>query len=37
MMYESAKAYRRMLETHGFEMSETYEAFIRRVTDELEI
>ncbi|QEU28887.1 hypothetical protein [Pseudomonas luteola] len=37
MMYESAKAYRRMLEAHGFEMSETYDAFIRRVIDELEI
>ncbi|MCY1304993.1 hypothetical protein D9M68_138630 [compost metagenome] len=37
IVYESAKAYRRMLEENGFEMSEPYDAFIKRVTDELEI
>ncbi|MCY1312911.1 hypothetical protein D9M70_633840 [compost metagenome] len=37
LMYESAKAYRRMLEQNGFEMAEPYDAFIKRVTDELEI
>lgn len=36
-IYESAKAYRRMLEDTGFRMAETYDQFIKRVTDELEI
>nr|WP_040264455.1 hypothetical protein [Pseudomonas massiliensis] len=36
-IYESAKAYRRMLEDTGFLMAETYDQFIKRVTDELEI
>ncbi len=36
-MYETAKAHRRLLESRGFEMSETYDDFIKRVTDELEI
>ncbi|BFT63247.1 hypothetical protein [Pseudomonas moorei] len=36
-MYETAKAHRRLLEQSGFEMSESYDEFIKRVTDELEI
>lgn len=36
-MYGSAKAYRQALEDHGFVMSESYDAFIKRVGAELEI
>ncbi|MBD1553604.1 hypothetical protein [Pseudomonas typographi] len=36
-LYRSAKAYRGALEDAGFVMSESYDAFIKRVTDELEI
>lgn len=37
VLYGSAKAYRQSLECQGFEMAETYDAFIRRVTEELNI
>lgn len=37
VLYGSAKAYRESLERQGFEMAETYDAFIRRVTEELDI
>lgn len=37
VLYGSAKAYREALERQGFEMAETYDAFIRRVTEELDI
>jgi len=37
VLYGSAKAYRESLEYQGFEMAETYDAFIRRVTEELDI
>ena len=37
VLYGSAKAYRESLEHQGFEMAETYDAFIRRVTEELDI
>ncbi|NMX39382.1 hypothetical protein HBO34_16025 [Pseudomonas veronii] len=37
VLYGSAKAYRQSLECQGFEMAETYDAFIRRVTEELDI
>lgn len=37
LMYEAAKAHRRLLESRGFEMSEGYDEFVKRVTDELEI
>lgn len=37
VLYGSAKAYRESLECQGFEMAETYDAFIRRVTEELDI
>lgn len=37
ILYGSAKAYRAALEEHGLQMAEGYDAFIRRVVDELEI
>ena len=37
VLYGSAKAYRESLERQGFEMAETYDAFIRRVIEELDI
>jgi hypothetical protein len=37
VLYGSAKAYRNALEEQGFQMAESYDAFIKRVTDELEI
>ncbi len=36
-LYGSAKAYRESLEDQGFVMSETYDEFVKRVCDELEI
>ena len=37
ILYGSAKAYRAALEDQGIRMAEGYDAFIRRVVDELEI
>ena len=37
VLYGSAKAYRQALEDLGFVMAESYDAFIKRVTDELEL
>lgn len=37
VLYGSAKAYRQALEDQGFVMAETYDAFIKRVTDEMEL
>ena len=37
LMYSSAKAHREMLEQAGFVMSESYDAFIARITRELDI
>ncbi|MEF0146505.1 hypothetical protein [Pseudomonas guariconensis] len=37
VLYGSAKAYRSALEDQGLVMAEPYDAFIRRVTAELEI
>lgn len=36
-LYELAKAGRRYLEDKGFVMDEPYDAFVRRVTEELEL
>lgn len=36
-LYGSAKAYRQALENQGFIMAESYDAFIKRVTNELEL
>lgn len=36
-IYELAKAGRRAMEDSGFEMAESYDQFVRRVTAELEI
>ncbi|CAO3311982.1 MULTISPECIES: hypothetical protein [unclassified Pseudomonas] len=36
-IYELAKAGRRAMEDSGFEMAETYDAFVRRVTEELDL
>lgn len=36
-LYGSAKAYREALELQGFHMAETYDAFVRRVTEELDL
>ncbi|MEA5670456.1 hypothetical protein VA602_03780 [Pseudomonas sp. MH2] len=36
-LYGSAKAYREALELQGFQMAETYDAFVRRVTEELDL
>ncbi|CAI3796711.1 hypothetical protein GLGCALEP_01621 [Pseudomonas sp. MM221] len=35
-IYELAKAGRQAMEDKGFEMTESYDAFVRRVTEELE-
>lgn len=37
VLYGSAKAYREALELQGFQMAESYDQFVRRVTAELEI
>ena len=37
LLYESAKRNRYELETQGFEMAEQYDAFVQRVTRELDI
>ncbi|MFU2327754.1 hypothetical protein [Pseudomonas sp. NFX98] len=37
VLYGSAKAYRHALEDQGFVMAESYDAFIKRVTDEMEL
>ena len=37
VLYGSAKAYRQALEDQGLVMAESYDAFIRRVTGELEL
>ena len=37
VLYGSAKAYPESLDRQGFWMAETYDAFIRRVTEELDI
>lgn len=36
-LYELAKAGRQAMEDNGFEMAETYDAFVRRVTEELDL
>jgi hypothetical protein len=36
-MYRHAKLCRASLEVQGFEMAEDYDAFVRRVTEELDI
>ncbi|AGZ36552.1 MAG: hypothetical protein ACOKSU_24915 [Pseudomonas sp.] len=36
-IYELAKAGRRAMEDSGFEMAESYDAFVHRVTEELEL
>lgn len=36
-LYELAKAGRQAMEDNGFEMAESYDAFVRRVTEELEL
>lgn len=36
-IYELAKAGRRAMEDSGVEMAETYDAFVRRVTEELDL
>ncbi|MBZ3665995.1 hypothetical protein [Pseudomonas monteilii] len=36
-IYELAKAGRRAMEDNGFEMTESYGAFVRRVTEELDL
>ncbi|MGE1530851.1 hypothetical protein [Pseudomonas putida] len=36
-LYELAKAGRQAMEDKGFTMSETYDAFVRRLTEELEL
>lgn len=37
VLYGSAKAYREALEAQGLAMAESYDAFIKRVTEELDI
>lgn len=37
VLYGSAKAYRAALEDQGLVMSENYDAFVRRVTEELDL
>ncbi|MBF8728875.1 hypothetical protein IRZ59_00290 [Pseudomonas guariconensis] len=37
VLYGSAKAYREALELQGLVMSESYDQFVRRVTEELEL
>ncbi|AJG17310.1 hypothetical protein CMV24_02080 [Pseudomonas plecoglossicida] len=36
-IYELAKAGRGAMEDNGFEMTESYDAFVRRITEELEL
>ncbi|HGY9636474.1 TPA: hypothetical protein ACOJPK_001913 [Pseudomonas putida] len=36
-LYELAKAGRQAMEDNGFEMAEIYDAFVRRVTEELDL
>lgn len=36
-LYELAKAGRRYLEDKGFQLAEPYDAFVRRVTEELDL
>ncbi|MGS8279357.1 hypothetical protein ACU7AI_15230 [Pseudomonas aeruginosa] len=36
-IYELAKAGRQAMEDSGFEMAESYDAFVRRVTEELDL
>lgn len=36
-IYELAKAGRQAMEDSGFQMGETYDAFVRRVTEELDL
>lgn len=36
-LYELAKAGRQAMEDKGFTMSETYDGFVRRVTEELDL
>lgn len=36
-LYELAKAGRQAMEDNGFEMAESYDAFVRRVTEELDL
>ncbi|PZQ41045.1 MAG: hypothetical protein DI560_07840 [Pseudomonas putida] len=36
-IYELAKAGRRAMEDNGFEMTESYDAFVRRITEELDL
>lgn len=37
VLYGSAKAYREAMELQGLVMSESYDAFVRRVTEELDL
>lgn len=37
VLYGSAKAYLATLEDQGLAMSESYEAFVRRITEELDL
>lgn len=37
VLYGSAKDYRASLEAQGLAMAESYDAFVRRVTEELEL
>lgn len=37
VLYGSAKAYREVLELQGLVMSENYDAFVRRVIEELDL
>lgn len=36
-IYELAKAGRQAMENSGFEMADSYDAFVRRVTEELDL
>lgn len=36
-LYELAKAGRQAMEDNGFEMAESHDAFVRRVTEELDL
>lgn len=37
VLYGSAKAYREALELQGFQMAESYDVFVRRVCEELQL
>lgn len=37
VLYESAKDYRASLEAQGLAMAESYDAFVRRATEELDL